>query len=150
MPGYLEAYGAGQEKRDKLVKRATLAVVLVLIVGGVLYFLLRNYRETRQAKLFFELLRKQDYAAAYELWGCNPTSPCRDYTRDKFMEDWGPKSPHADLSALKITRTRGCTTGVILETDFGKGMTEYLWVDRTTRNLGFAPWPVCNPRLPTQ
>lgn len=149
MPGYLEGYGAGEEKREKLLKRIALFVVLALIVGGASYFFLRNYRETRQTELFFELLRKQDYAAAYRLWGCTLTSPCRDYDMDKFMADWGPKSPHADLSALKITKTRGCATGVIFETNFGKGEPDYLWVDRKTKNLGFAPWPVCNPRMPS-
>ena len=114
MPGYLEGYGTGEEKREKLIKRIALGFVLALILGGVSYFFLRNYRETQQARLFFELLRKQDYTVAYRLWGCTPTSPCRGYSMDKFMQDWGPKSPHADLSALKITKTRGCSTGVIV------------------------------------
>jgi hypothetical protein len=148
MAGYLEKYGAGEEQREKLIKRVALLVAVVLIVGGVAYFLLRNYRETRQVKLFFELLGKKDYAAAYQLWGCTQTAPCRNYNLDKFMEDWGPRSPHASLSALKITKTRGCDTGVIFETNFGQGEPVYLWVDRATRNLGFAPWPVCNPRMP--
>ncbi len=73
MPGYLEGYGAGEEKREKLIKRIALFVVLALIVGGVSYFFLRNFRETQQTKLFFELLRKQDYVAAYRLWGCTRT-----------------------------------------------------------------------------
>ena len=148
MPGYLEAYGAGEEKRERLIKRVALLVAVVLIVGGVAYFLLRNYRETRQVKLFLELLGRKDYASAYQLWGCTQTAPCRNYTLDKFMEDWGPQSPHANLSALKITKTRGCDTGVIFETNFGQGEPVYLWVDRKTRDLGFAPWPVCNPRMP--
>ena len=139
MPGYLEGYGAGEEKREKLIKRIALGFVLALILGGVSYFFLRNYRETQQAELFFELLRKQDYTAAYRLWGCTPTSTCRDYSMDKFMEDWGPKSPHADLSALKITKTRGCSTGVIIGVSFGKVEPEYLWVERRDRSLGYAP-----------
>jgi hypothetical protein len=147
MPGYLEAYGAGVAQRERLVKRLALAVVSLLVIGGVLYFVLRDYRETRQARLFLELLRKQDYSAAYRLWGCTGSAPCPDYSIQRFMEDWGPQGLHADLSAVKITRTRGCTAGVIIETDFGKGQPEYLWVERKTRNLGFAPWPVCNPRL---
>ncbi len=148
MEGYLEGYGAGEEKREKLVKRLALFVVLALAVTGTLYFFLRNYRETRQTKLFFEMLRKKDYVAAYGLWGCTERTPCPDYVMARFMEDWGPQSPHANLSAVKITGTRGCDTGVIFETNFGSGQPEYLWVERKTKNLGFAPWPVCNPRLP--
>jgi hypothetical protein len=148
MPGYLEAYGSGEEKREKLVHRILIVVAVVLVAGTSLYFTFRNYRETRQAEQFFQLLRGQDYKAAYALWGCTESAPCSEYTMQKFMEDWGPKSSHADLSSLKITHTRGCDSGVIIEASFGSGVTEYLWVDRAKRNLGFAPWPVCNPRLP--
>lgn len=148
MPGYLEAYGAGEEKREKLIKRIALVLVLVLVGAGGLYFFFRNYRETRQAELFFDLLRAKDYKAAYALWGCTESSPCAEYRMEKFLEDWGPDSPHADLSRLEITRTRGCSAGVIIEASFGQGITEYLWVERGKKTIGYAPWPVCNPRLP--
>lgn len=147
MAGYLERYGAGEERRERLVKRTVLTALIVVAAAGTFYFLFRNFRETRQAKRFFEYLRAKDYQSAYRLWGCDrPDAPaCRDYPFDKFMEDWGPKSPHADLSALDIKKVRGCSTGVILTTDFGKGNEELLWVDRQSRVIGFAPWPVCNP-----
>jgi hypothetical protein len=35
---------------------------------------------------------------------------------------------------------------VIVIADFGKSQVENLWVDRGKHNLGYAPWPVCNPR----
>ena len=155
MPGYLEGFGAGEEKREGLIRRIALYIVLALCVGGVSYSFLRNYREARQARLFFESLRNQDYATAYRFWGCTLASPCRGYPLDKFMEDWGPKSPHADLSALKITMTRGCSTGVIIGLRFGAGEPVYLWVNRQDLSLGFAPQydleipPVCNPRMPS-
>jgi hypothetical protein len=145
MSGYLENYGAGQEKRERRLKRVALVAALVVVVGGTSYFFLRNYRETQQAKLFFNLLRNKDYTAAYALWGCTPATPCRDYSMPKFMEDWGPGSGHAELAALQITNVRGCSSGVIIEANFGGGVIEYLWVDREHRNLGFAPFPVCNP-----
>jgi hypothetical protein len=146
MSGYLETYGAGQEKRERRLKRVALVAALVVVAGGTIYFFLRNYRETQQAKLFFELLRNKDYTAAYALWGCTPATPCRDYRMPKFMEDWGPGSGHADLGALQITKVRGCSSGVIIEANFGGGVIENLWVDRENRHLGFAPFPVCNPR----
>jgi len=153
MSGYLETYGAGDEKRERRRKRVALALVVLAVVGGTAYFFLRNYRETQQAKLFLDLLRQKDYTAAYALWGCTPATPCRDYSTARFLEDWGPASGHTDLSSLQITKVRGCSTGVIIEINFGGGVIEYLWVDRETRNLGFAPqyvegvMPVCNPVL---
>jgi hypothetical protein len=154
MSGYLEAYGAGEEKRARLIKRTALVVILVLATGAALYFGFRNYREKQQAKLFVALLQQKNYQAAYALWGCTPTSDCRSYTMDKFMEDWGPKSTHADPSKLQIVNTRGCSGGVIFEMQSGAGEPDYLWVERSTRNLAFAPLadlfgrPVCDPRVP--
>jgi len=146
MSGYLETYGAGQEKRERRLKRVALVAAVVIVAGGAFYFLFRNYRETKQAERFFELLRAKNYTAAYALWGCTPATPCRDYVMARFMEDWGPESGHADLNALKITKVRGCSAGVIVEANFGGGVIENLWVDREHRQLGFAPFSVCNPR----
>lgn len=154
MPGYLEAYGAGEEKRARLIKRTALLVLVVLAAGAALYFGFRDYREKQQAKLFVALLQQKSYPAAYALWGCTPTSPCRSYTMDKFLEDWGPQSAHADPSKLQIVNTRGCSGGVIFEVRSGGSEPDYLWVERGTRNVGFAPLadlfgrPVCDPRVP--
>jgi hypothetical protein len=145
MAGYLEAYGVGEAKRERTLKRILLVTLVVAVVGGSLYLFFRNYFEVRKGKLFLEQLHKQDYRSAYQLW-CPPSKPCRDYPLDKFMEDWGPKSPHADPSTMHIVKTRGCTEGVILQIGFGKGSDEYLWVTRNEKLIGFAPWEgTCNP-----
>jgi hypothetical protein len=154
MSGYLEAYGAGEEKRFKLIKRIVLVAVIVLAAGAGLYYFFHNYRETKQARLFLELLKSRDYQAAYALWGCTPDSPCRAYAMDKFMEDWGPKSPYSDASKLRITETRGCSAVVMFKLETGTGKPEYLVVDRAKKNLGYAPLAdlfgklVCDPRVP--
>ena len=75
---------------------------------------------------------------------------------DKFLEDWGPKSAHADASKLQIVSTRGCSGGVIFEVRSGASEPDYLWVERGTRNVGFAPLAdlfgraVCDPRVPNK
>jgi hypothetical protein len=145
MSGYLESYGAGEEKRERSFKRVALVAVVLVAAGGLFYYFFRNYRETKQAERFFALLKAKDYTAAYALWGCTPQTPCPNYSEARFLEDWGPQGLYADLGALQITKVRGCSTGVIIEANFGKGVRENLWVDRKTRFLGFAPFPVCNP-----
>lgn len=146
MTGYLEGYGAGEEKREKSVKRLLLVMVILVIAGGVLYFLFRNYRQERQFSSFLELLARKDYQGAYRLWGCTEASPCRDYAMDKFLEDWGPESPHADIASAKVTRTRSCSGGIIKSLKFPKDEVN-LWVDRATLTLGYSPWPMCNPHF---
>lgn len=148
MPGYLDQYGVKEERREKIIKRIALVVISVAILAIVLYFLFRNYREERQVAQFLELLRQKDYHAAYRMWGCTPEQPCRDYAFDKFMEDWGPKTDHGDAALAKVSKTRSCSNGVIFTLEFSKGDPALLWVERKDKLLGFAPWPVCNPRMP--
>lgn len=146
MAGYLDKYGAGEEQREKLIKRLVLSVLAILILGGALFFTFKNYRQEKQVKYFFEVLRKGDYQSAYRLWGCTETKPCRDYQFDKFMEDWGPKSIRSDMEAPRITKSRSCGTGVILTVDLAKDRQEKLWVERDDLTIGFSPWPACLPR----
>jgi len=153
MSGYLEGYGAGEDQRERIIKRVVLAVVSVAVLGAVAWFLFRNYREEKQVAAFLELLRNKDYQAAYGLWGCSETTPCREYPFDKFLEDWGPKSQHADLSAMRPPATiyalsrRSCRGGIIKTLEFPQDKV-LLWVERKDLTLGYAPWPVCNPRIP--
>lgn len=150
MSDYLEGYGVEDAKRERITKRIVLAALGAVVVAVILFFTLRNYPQKKQIKAFLAYLEQQDYRNAYRLWGCAPSSPCSDYTFDKFMEDWGPKSGHA-IAAVRIARTRSCSSGVIFILNFSKSDEVDLWVDRKQRNIGFAPWPVCNPeKIPIQ
>jgi hypothetical protein len=146
--GFLDSYGAGAERREKIVKRMVLGALAALVVAVTLYFVFRNWGEDRQARLFLDLLKKQDYQSAYRLWGCTPATPCRDYRFEKFMEDWGPQSAHGNTAAVRIAKTRSCADGVIYTLEYGKDDSLLLWVGREDKVLGYAPWPSCNPRMP--
>jgi hypothetical protein len=143
MPGYLANYGAGQERREKLIWRLILAAVLVAIAGGVLYFFMKDFRQERQTRKFFDLLERRDYQTAYAMWGCTDAKPCRDYPFTAFMEDWGPKSARAEVGSYHIKKSRSCGSGVIVTVDFGKNQEEKLWVERDDLIIGFSPWPGC-------
>jgi hypothetical protein len=145
MAAYLANYGAGEEQREKTIRRLIFTAIVLLVVGGVLYFFLKNFREERQASKFFELLEKQDYKTAYAMWGCTDAKPCRDYPFQNFMDDWGPKSPHKNARSYHIKKSRSCGSGVILTVDFGSGQEDKLWVERGDLTIGFSPWPGCPP-----
>ena len=146
MAGYLASYGIGDEQREKIIRRLIIIGVLVLVAGGVLFFFLKNYRQEQQARKFFQLLEKHDYAAAYALWGCTEAKPCRDYPFKNFMDDWGPQSPLAEVNPYHIKKSRSCGTGVILTVDVGKQQQEEkLWVEKDDLTIGFSPWPGCPP-----
>jgi hypothetical protein len=143
MAGFLDQYGAGDERREKIVKRVLISLAALVVIGGPLFFIFHNYRQERQVKRFLELLAAHDQKAAYALWGCTDAHPCRDYPMTSFLEDWGPKSGRGDLATFRITRSRSCGSGVILTVDFGKNREEKLWVQRDDLTIGFSPFPGC-------
>jgi len=143
MAGYLDQYGAGEERRGKIIKTVVIAVVLLLLVGGALLFVFHNFREERQVKQFFSLLGSHDYKAAYALFGCTDAKPCRYYPFEKFLEDWGPNSGHSGFEAARITRSRSCGSGVLLTVDYGNNQQQKLWVERQDMSIGFPPVQGC-------
>src|SRR5437867_1514545 len=145
MPGYLDHYGEGDEKRSKRNRLIVIVTLAVLVTAGGLYFGFRNFRQKSRVKQFVEMLQKQDYAAAYSLWGCTDTSPCKDYPREKFMEDWGPQSSNAKIPSFEITKSRACGSGVIVTVSLGN-REERFWVENRDMVIGFSPWSVCPAR----
>jgi len=146
MPGYLDHYGEGDEKRAKRTKLIVAIALIVALSGGGLYLGLRNFRQKAQVRQFLELLQKRDYTGAYRLWGCTEATPCRDYPFDKFMADWGPKSANAEIASFRITRSRACGSGVIVTVDLGQNREERFWVESTEMTIGYSPWSVCPAR----
>jgi len=161
MAGYLDQYGAGDERREKRNKLLLLLGVCAL-VGLFLWFfffvwdktevlraervarlaqILRNHRQESRVQSFFDFLQHQDYKAAYALWNCTDANPCKDYPFTEFMKDWGPNSTRA--AGHTISKSRSCGSGVIVTVDSGRNQEEALWVQRGDLTIGFSPYPVC-------
>jgi hypothetical protein len=143
MPGYLDQYGAGEERRIKIIKTIAISLVSIVVIGGILFFVFHNFREEQRVKQFLALLGAGDYKAAYAIFGCTDSKPCAGYAFDKFMEDWGPKSGHGSVANARITRSRSCGSGVILTLDFGGNQQEKVWVERKNMTVGFPPFDGC-------
>lgn len=143
MAGYLDSYGVSDAKRERGVKRvvAGAVAVVLLTLGG--YFFLHDFQEKRQISKFVDLLEQKKYDDAYRLWGCDPAKPCRDYNLQKFMEDWGPQSPHANIAAAHIRRSRSCDGGVIQILQFPNNDEVLLYADRKDHNLSYSPFEYC-------
>ncbi|HTS27455.1 MAG TPA: hypothetical protein VMH81_16370 [Bryobacteraceae bacterium] len=142
MPGYLEKYGEGDERRIKIIKMLLISLATIVVVGGTLFFIFHNYRQEQQVKKFFALLEEKDYQAAYPLW-VRTESDRRGYTYDMFLKDWGPQSEHQDVNTFRISKSRSCGNGVILTVNFDKSQMEKLWVARDDLTIGYSPLPGC-------
>jgi hypothetical protein len=144
MAGFLdENYGVREERREKIVKWVVLSVLAILVGGGLLYAVFKDYPEERQAGRFFRLLEEHNYQAAYELWGCTaPTDrACHDYPFAEFMKDWGPQA--APVTDRDVLDGEACGSGVIVAVDAGKAGEKKLWVERSSHFLGFPPFDRC-------
>jgi hypothetical protein len=150
MASYLEAYGASEElraRRIRLIKISSVVLVFALIGSVTLYALLKNRSEEEQAKLFVHLLNDHNYSEAYKLWGCSSAQPCPNYPESKFLEDWGPHSPHADESSAEVGLSQSCGSGVIIRLDYpGSEEPVPLWVERASKVISFSPQPECPGR----
>ncbi|HZU24902.1 MAG TPA: hypothetical protein VFA04_05240 [Bryobacteraceae bacterium] len=147
--GFLDAYeqqAERQYRRAQLLKRA---ISVLLIAGGAAaigYFSLRTRSQERVLQQFLADLEAQKYQEAYRLWGCTQETPCKYYPPEKFAEDWGPNSLHANPSAIKIEHVDFCSDGVVFDLAYPNSEDIGLWVERSNNVISFAPWPRCPGR----
>lgn len=146
MSGFLDDYGVGDQRREKVVRWLVISAIVLTIAIIAGYFVLRTYPARSFTNQFLDALRRHEYQTAYKMWGCE--QPCRDYSFNMFLEDWGPKSPFSDPSRAAVKKTRFCNTGVIVTLSSPTGRDIPLWYERSTATLGFSPWPVCVTRIP--
>jgi hypothetical protein len=139
---YLEGYGVRDARREKTIKLIAAAVLAAAVVAAFLYFWLRDRTQKQQVQDFLQHLRSGNYKAAYALWGCTDAQPCRSYPFEEFMKDWGPASPHADVSQARIIGGQHCSTGLIQVLQFPGDEEVQLLVDRREQAIGFNPWPI--------
>jgi hypothetical protein len=159
MPGYLDHYGAGEEKRNRLIVRAVVSGLAIIVITGLGWYLLENHHQEAVVKNFVGDLRRGDYQAAYRDWGCGSGKPCTGYDYQKFLSDWGPAQPASssapsnsggapDSGVLGLTDSESCNNGVLLTVEVNRERTEKLWVDKASDSINFAPYPICPHKNP--
>ena len=136
MTGYLDHYGAGEERREKIIRTLVISAITAAVLAGILMFVFHNWRQERRVKQFFELLAVNDYKDAYAMFNPGP-----GYPMASFLRDWGPEA--GAVNNYRIVKSRSCGNGVILTVRYGKDREQVLWVARDDLSLGFAPFPVC-------
>jgi type II secretory pathway pseudopilin PulG len=147
MAGYLDQYGAGDERRARRIKTvllAVLAVVVVTLVGALVNFFFIPNAAERQTRTFFDLLAARQYEPAYALWGCTAAQPCPGYSFQDFLKDWGPEA--VPPGQFQVLNGESCGSGTIVDVDAGKAGDKRLWVEKSTRILGSPPVDECPHR----
>lgn len=139
MGSYLQAYGAGEERRNRVIRNIILSVVAVLILWWVLYLIFHNYPAKQSVKRFLDEVNHHQYQQAYAAWGCSAANPCPNYDFHRFMDDWGVRTS----SGWKIVNVDGCKTFVTVNVKAGGTQLQSLGVERGSKTLMFAPAPEC-------
>jgi hypothetical protein len=140
MSSYLDTYGAGEERRNRMVVRAVLVLAGAVVLAVAGYLLLRNRMAESKLKDFRTALETKDYPRAYRVWGCTPEKPCPHYSYEKFLEDWGEKSGHTNFATMTEVRKVTCKDGYGVGWKFGDD-TVHLWVVREDQSMSYDPWP---------
>ena len=141
MASYLQQYGAGDERRGKLVRNLTLSVLAIVVVALAAYFMFHNYSEKQKVKRFLEAINAHNFKAAYKQWGCTAQHPCPNYDYSRFMEDWGPKKSVS--GDWKIESTDSCDQFLTVNVQAPGSELDSLAVLRRDNSLSFAPAAEC-------
>jgi len=95
--------------------RIVIAVVVLAVVAGALYYQLRFYREEKLVRQFMDALVAGDYSEAYRIW-----NPMPAYSYQAFLEDWGETTPFGRVRTYEILEIRP-NRGVVLQVPGGGG-----------------------------
>jgi hypothetical protein len=136
MGGLLKGdYGAGEERRARVIKIVVASVLALAVIGGTVYYFFHNYRQEQQVERFMKRLDARDYQTAYNLW--TGSGPARaQYPMNDFMRDWGPP---VDVSGYVVLDSESCDESVIVDVDAGRAGDRKVWVDRSNLSMSFPP-----------
>ncbi|MEP6714692.1 MAG: hypothetical protein ABJC09_03905 [Terriglobia bacterium] len=148
MAGYLDKYGAGVDRRNRIIGRIVSTVLIVIVVSSLGWYFFKNHHQEAVVKTFLSAVRQGDLRGAYRIWGCTSQTPCSAYEFDKFSADWGPGPDQPDPALLGLTDSESCSQAVLLTVQVNKARTEKLWVAKGDDTISFAPYPICPHKNP--
>lgn len=119
------------------IGRYILLGVMLVVIGVVSYFLLRNLPEEHAVSRFLTTLEQGNYQEAYQLW-----QPSSSYAYADFLHDWGASGDFGKIRTFKIlgSQSRGASTVIVTVSINGVQPPSELLVDRKTKGLAYSPF----------
>jgi hypothetical protein len=141
-----------RRKRDLI-----LALMVLLVVVGLVWWQFRFWPEERQVDRFFDELQQQNYEQAYGIWMHDPDwkkhfDKFSQYPYNDFIKDWGPsgewgiiKSHHVDGAAVPKGYSGSpfaTASGVVVVVTVNDRVADkaHVWVQKDDKTLGFSPY----------
>ncbi|MFZ0963889.1 MAG: hypothetical protein WAO35_23745 [Terriglobia bacterium] len=124
-------------KPRRKIGRYILAALAVIIVGGAVYILVRNYPEERAVSRFLTTLEQGNYPEAYRLW-----QPSATYAYEDFLRNWGEHGDYGKIRTFKIlgSQSQGKETVIVTVAINDETPPCELVVDRQSKGLAFSPF----------
>lgn len=148
MSSYLAGYGAGEERKAKLLKWAAIGIPAALVLALAVYFFCRHYPQRSQLSGFLDDMRSGSMASAYTRWGCSQQNPCRDYNWQRFLADFGPQGEYKDLPNAQTKEKWSCAGGIIRAFNAGRDQEVVFFISSPNPVISFAPprqgWRGCS------
>jgi len=109
--------------------------LMILLVGGMIYYVFRNYPEEQAVMRFLTTLQQGNYQEAYRLWQPSPS-----YTYQDFLLGWGEQGDYGKIREFKIlgSRSRGSYTVIVTVKINNVDPPLELAVDRRTKGLAYS------------
>jgi hypothetical protein len=143
--------GDAEEPSSKLRRYIITGIAFVALLGGGVAYLLRFHTEKKTVVTFMDVLASGDLQRAYHVWNPNP-----GYSFQDFLADWGPTGEYGPVKSYRLETAQlpknGSGVVVVVElsrfspfpsardSDKSRNNKEvYLWVERSTQKLSFAP-----------
>ena len=122
-------------KKPRKIGRYVLLAMVIIIVGGTAYILLRNFTEERAVSRYLTTLEQGNYQEAYRLW-----QPSASYSYQDFIHDWGEQGDYGKIRTFKIlgSRSKGPQTVIVTLTINNQQPPLELLVDRQTKGLAYS------------
>jgi hypothetical protein len=137
---FLAEYGQSDRRYEKIITIAGYTLLAAVVLGSVYWLFFRTWREERRVGEFLALIQQQKYEEGYRMWGCSMEAPCPNYSYDKFLEDWGPASPLGPVQTYDVGRAYDQQSGVIILVEINGRRIPNLWVEKSSRVIGFSPY----------
>lgn len=133
-------------RRERRRRIFLISIVVVIVLGAVLAWQFRHWKQERQVTRFFQALQDKDFDTAYGIWLNDPNwkqhpQQHSRYPFNEFYRDWGPGGEWGVIRSFDIEGSRGVGTGVVVVVTVNERTEKArLWAEKTDGTLTFSPY----------
>ena len=133
-------------KRARLIRNVSIAVLVLLLVGGFLTFWFWTWPAEHRINNFMASVESGDLTKAYAQWNRDPDwqqhpDRYKNYDFNQFQKDWGVSSDYGKIKSHKVLMSKsvgnGTVVGLVINGDTAHPL--FLRVDDKSKQIGFSP-----------